>query len=492
MASRAKRIGIIAGAGAGLGAAAAVALRRRWSRGRGVGPSAADVPGVEGAAFLEHLAEAVRIPTVSHWDRDRIERFRFAEFRDFLERTYPMVHVGLTREIVADDSLLYTWKGSDPDAEPFLLLAHQDVVPVEPGTDAAWPYEPFAGEIADGYLWGRGSLDDKGPLIAAMEAVEVLVGSGFVPASTVYLAFGHDEEVGGGHGAAAIAELLAERGVRLSFVLDEGGAVVSGFLPGVDVPLAFVGIGEKGYLDLELTATAPGGHSSLPPPTTAVGRIAAAVHAVEASPMPMRIEAQRPLLNALASVVGGINGVALRRPEVFDGLLAKRLAASPLTDALVRTSMAATMVSGGVKSNVLPTAAQAVINVRVLPGDTPDDVVDHVRRVVGPDVTVEPIDTGFTPEPPPLSSADSAAFADLAGTIDEVFPGLAVVPWVLTGATDSRHFVSVAQDVYRFSPFRVTPDELAGVHGIGERVRVADADGAVAFYRRLVERCAGG
>lgn len=484
-----KKIGMIAGAG--LGAAAAVALRNRWSKGQRQSDSV-DSIGPVGAAFLEHLAEAVRIPTVSYEERDRVDRGAFAEFRSFLERTYPAVHATLRRETVADDSLLYTWEGSDPDAEPFLLLAHQDVVPVEPGTEDEWAVPPFSGEVVDGHLWGRGSLDDKGSLIAIFEAVEALATEGFTPEPTIYIALGHDEEVGGGSGAAAIARLLDERGVRLTFVLDEGGAVASDLVLGLPRPLALVGIGEKGYVNLEITARGTGGHSSAPPKGSAIGTLAAAVGALEANPMPADLEPLRPFLSAVGAVMGGVRGRVLAKPDVFGRVIEKKLAATPMTDALIRTTTAVTMISGGVKPNVLCQEATAVVNFRVLPGDTSQQVIDHVRSVVGGGVSVQRLEGGFTTEASPMSSTGSAAFSDLTDTIAEVFPDAAVAPWILTGATDSRYFHGVAADVYRFAPFRVTSEVMSLIHGTGERIRTADADSAVAFYRRLITRVAAG
>ncbi|MEX2322672.1 MAG: M20/M25/M40 family metallo-hydrolase [Acidimicrobiia bacterium] len=487
--SKRRTAGIVAGAG--LGVAAAAALRRFWSRGDPGPDDTGDAPvGSAGAAFLEHLAEAVRISTVSYEDRSLIDQAAFVEFGRFLERTYPLVHAHLEREAVAEHSLLYAWHGSDPAAQPFLLLAHQDVVPVEPGTEDAWPYAAFSGDVADGFLWGRGAIDDKGSLIGILEAVESLLTGGFQPSCTVYLAFGHDEEIGGSAGAAAIAQTLADRGVALSFVLDEGGAVASEFFPGLDVPVALLGIAEKGYLNVRLSATGTGGHSSVPPPSTAIGKVAAAIARLEANPLPPRLEAQGPFFAALGAAMGGVKGRLLSNADRFRWLITRRMLASPQTAALVRTTAAVTMVSGGVKPNLLPQDASAVVNFRILPGETADLVLEHVRSVAGPEVSVSVLDGGFTSEPSPMSSTESPAFGDITATITEVFPGVATVPWVLMGATDSRYFAGVADNVYRFAPFTVTADDMSRIHGTGERIRAADADGAVAFFRSLITRVA--
>ena len=484
-----KRVGFIAGAG--LGAAAAAALRRRWSKTDEAIELPPMAPADEAAhAFLAHLAEAVRIPTVSAEDGTN-DPDGFARFRSFLTATYPRVHQRLGLETIGEHTLLFTWSGSNADVPPFLLMAHQDVVPVEPGTEDAWPHEPFSGEIDSEYLWGRGSLDDKGALIGILEAVEGLLGEAFEPGPTVYLLFGHDEEVGGTRGAAIAAESLGRRGIRLGFVLDEGGAVASGMVPGVDVPLGLIGIGEKLSIDVDITAGGDGGHSSMPPRHTAVGRVAAAVKAVEDHPMPARFEAQKGLFEVLARVMHGPRAVFLRHLDVSRKLVERAFAASPQTNALIRTTAAATMIGGGVKSNVLPQEARATVNLRVIPGDSVTAVLDHIRSVVGDEVRVTLTEFGHHGDPAPLSSMETPGWRCIAETVGEVFPGAVPTPWILFGATDSRYFTPIADGVYRFTPFTATPDDLSRIHGTGERVRLSDAPGAVAFYRRLIVRAGG-
>jgi carboxypeptidase PM20D1 len=446
-------------------------------------------PDEAGDRFLDLLADAVRIPTVS--TDAGYDAAVFEQFHRFLAESFPSVHSDLEREVVGGHSLLFRWPGSDPDAMPFLLMAHQDVVPVEEGTEDDWPEAPFSGARDDAHLWGRGSLDDKGALIALLQAVESLLAEGFSPGPSIYLFLGHDEE-SGGRGAVAAADLLGSRGVRFSFVVDEGGAVAEDLLPGVTAPLALVGVGEKASLDVVVSARGEGGHSSAPPEHTAVGRVAAAIARIEDNPMPARVDVQRPVLKALASVLRGPRAALLRRVDRFPGIVERRFAAAPMTAALIRTTAAATMVSGGVKSNVLPQEAEAVINFRIIPGDTASGVLDHVRSLVGDAVHVRAREFGESPpDPPALSSTDSEAFRTVTDVIAEVFPGVTVAPWILLGATDSRYFRSLADDVYRFAPFTVTPEDMGRIHGTAERIRVADAAGAVAFYRHLIARAGG-
>ncbi len=484
-----KKVGFIAGAG--LGAAAAAALRRRWSKTDvGVEPIPESPMDDSGHAFLAHLSAAIRIPTVSFEDGSH-DPDTFAELRRFLAATYPRVHQRLTLETIGDHTMLFTWPGSDPGALPLLLMAHQDVVPVEPGTEAGWKHDPFAGDLDDEFLWGRGSLDDKGALIAIFEAVEGLLAEAFEPGPTIHLLFGHDEEVGGARGAAAAADLLASRGVRYAFVLDEGGAVASGVVPGVGVPLGLVGVGEKLSVDVEISATGEGGHSSMPPTHTTVGRVAAAVRAIEEHPMPARFDAQRGLFKVLARVMRGPRAMLLRNLDVTRKVVERAFAGSPQTNALIRTTAAATIVEGGIKSNVLPQEARAIVNLRVMPGDTVSGVLDHIRSVVGDEVRVSLAEFGHYGDPAPLSPADGSGWTAIADTIAEVFPGAVPTPWILFGATDSRYFAPIAEGVYRFAPFTVSAEDLSRVHGTGERVRVSDAPRAVEFYRRLIVRTGG-
>ena len=488
-----KKVGFIAGAG--IGAAAAVALRRRWAASNdepavSKTPPPEASPAAPGEAFLTHLAEAVRIPTVSYEESDRVDFAEFAEFRGFLTRTYPLTHERLDLELVADHSLLYTWKGTDDSIKPFVVMAHQDVVPVEPGTEEDWERPPFGGEQTEHYLYGRGALDDKGSLIGIFEAIERLLGEGFEPRPTIYIACGHDEEAGG-TGAAAIAAELQDRGVHCSFVLDEGGAIAVDFIPGVDVPIALVGIGEKGYVNIELTARGRGGHSSAPPSSTAIGMVAAAVKAIEDHPMPAHLEVQRGFFDVLADLLPGPKAMAMKRPDLFGALIERRMSAQPMTNALIRTTAAVTMMSGGVKPNVLPQEATALVNFRVIPGDTVGDVLDHVRNIVGSDVEVSISESSFAADPSPSADPDSAEFGLVAEALQEHFDVAAVAPWILTGATDSRHFTPIADQVLRFVPLVVTAEDLSRFHGTGERIRRADADAAVGFYRTLLQRAGG-
>ncbi len=437
-----------------------------------------------------HLAGAIRFKTISHQDREKVDRKAFVSLHNYLKKIYPKSHRVLKHETVNNLSLLYMWKGRDAGAEPILLMAHLDVVPVEHATEGKWTYPPFAGDIAGGFVWGRGALDVKDGVIGIMEAVEGLIGSGFRPERTVYIAFGHDEEVLGNEGAAEISRLLCRRGIRPAFTLDEGGFIRDNVMPGLTKPAALIGIAEKGYLSLELSASDAGGHSSTPPRRTAAGRIAAALCRLERSPFPARFT---PPVKSMFKNLG--KEAAFPYKAVYTGMqylwpfMVRRFAASPQTDAMMRTTIAPTMLEGSEKENVMPQRVRAVVNLRILPGETRDSVAARVKKVINdPDVAVVPRENSS--EPSPVSDIGSPEYVLLKETIMSFFPGTVVTPFLMVGATDSRHFAPVSRQVFRFTPARIGSEDMARVHGIDERISIHNFAEVIAFYAELIRRTA--
>lgn len=451
-------------------------------------PVAAIALDAEGA--VRRLAGALRIPTVSHEDPARHDAQAFAAFAGYLARSFPGVHRALQREAVGQ-SLLYTWPGRDARGKPILLIAHMDVVPVEPGTEGHWTHPPFAGVVADGAIWGRGARDDKSRVLALLEAVEWLLGNGYVPPRTVYLAFGHDEEIGGREGAAQVAALLKSRGVMAEWLLDEGSAVLEDIVPGVARPVASINAAEKGYLTVRLTARQEGGHSSRPPRTTAVGQLARAVARVQDAPLPARLE--RPMtdmLDRLAPEMGFVQRLALANRWLFGRRLLRDFARSPSTDAMIRTTTAPTVIRAGIKDNVLPSEATALVNFRLLPGDSIREVLDHVRRAVN-DPGVEIAESsGFNSEASAPAPLDNAAFRLLERTSREVFPEAVVSTGLVIGATDARNYAGVFESRYNFAPMVIRPEDLPTLHGTNERIGVAGYLGMIRFYVQLLRNWA--
>jgi carboxypeptidase PM20D1 len=442
------------------------------------------------AALAEHLAAALRFETISSADPAAVPRPEFERFQRWLAETYPRLHARLSLERVSGLSLLYTWKGRDPTLPPLLLLAHQDVVPVE--SPERWTEPPFAGRIDGGFVWGRGAIDDKASLLSICEAVELLLARGFEPARTVLLAFGHDEEVSGTQGATQIAALLSSRDIHPWFLVDEGGVILApGLVPGIHGPVALIGVAEKGYVTLDVVAKAEGGHSSMPPRHTAAGILAKAVLALEDHPMPASIGGVSGSTFAyLAPEMPLLGRVLFANLWLFTAPLESLLSLQPSTNAFLRTTTAVTQLSGSPKDNVLPSEAVAGVNFRVLPGDTVDLVLRRARAVVDdPRVEVRLQTPGF--EPSPVSPVDSASFALLARTIRESFPDTIVAPSLVVGATDSRHYGQVTNEIYRFQPIPMDSSDLKRPHGIDERLSMESFADVVRYQVQLLENAAG-
>jgi carboxypeptidase PM20D1 len=441
---------------------------------------------VDGEVVAGHLAAAIRCPTISNAD-GTVDRKAFLDLHKVILNTYPRIHSTLHHQAVNKYSLLYIWPGQDLDLPPVLLAGHLDVVPADPVSLAQWEHAPFSGQIADGYVWGRGTLDNKNQVIAILEAVEGLLRAGYQPRRSFILAFGHDEEVGGMNGARRISELLGQNGARLGVVLDEGGAIIPGKTFGIQGPIAMVATGEKGFLTLKLTVETAPGHSAYPPQHTAIGILAQAINRLEKSPLPARFYSIRATLKSLGAYMPFGTQIALANYWLFGGALRKRLLRKPLSAALARTTTAVTMVSGGIKDNVLPSQANATVNFRLMPGDTIAGVCEHVRKsIANPEITFEP--TQESPwEASPVSAPDSPAFETLASTIGGMFGDLPVAPFLVMGATDARHYCALCDDVLRFSPVVMQDGDLERVHGINERISVESLAQMVQFYTALIK-----
>jgi carboxypeptidase PM20D1 len=444
---------------------------------------------VDGAAASERLAAAVRFKTIASQGDVDANAAEFLGLHAHLQASFPKLHAALKREVIGKYGLLYSWPGSDPAAAPIALLAHQDVVPVASGTEGDWDAAPFAGVQKDGFVWGRGAWDDKGNLMAILEAVDLRVAAGFRPRQTIYLAFGHDEELGGERGALQIAKLLKERGVRLRWALDEGLLITEGAIPGLAKPAALIGVAEKGVLTLQLTATATPGHSSMPPVTagaSAIGMLSAALARLEHEQMPFALAGVgRDTFDTLAPEMAGVPRLLLSNLWLFAPLVEAQLKKLPSANASFRTTTALTVVNAGQVDNVLPGRATALVNFRLLPGDASDAVVDHVvRTIANPSIKVER--TAASWEASRVAARDGTGYRTIARTMAELHPGVAVAPGLMVGATDSRHFDIVADNVYKFSPMRARLDDLKRFHGTNERISTANFVELVQFYHQLI------
>jgi carboxypeptidase PM20D1 len=460
-------------------------------------PAAADLSQVAVAAPVavdvglaaRRLSQAVQIPTVRHQDRAEDVDAEWTRLHDFLQATYPTAHAAMTREEVASRTLVYTWPGSDPTLAPIVLMAHQDVVPVTPGTEGDWKHPPFSGAIAEDAVWGRGAIDDKGSLIGIFEAVETLAKQGFKPKRTVIIVSGGDEEVTG-QGAPAAAALLKSRGIKAEFVLDEGLAVL------IDNPIsrgkvAVIGTAEKGYATLKVTARAPGGHSSAPPADAGgVVTLSKAVVAIAGKPFPMAFRGPgAEMVQSLAPSAPFMVRMAVANQWLFGPLLIKQAGATPPGAALLHTTIAPTMLKGSPKENVLPQDATAWINYRIAPGDSSATVMARAKAAVG-DLPVTLAWNKPPNEPSPVSSTSSWGWKVVAATAGAV-AGAPVAPSLVTAGTDSRFLTPVAKDVYRFQPVEFGMKDIEMIHGTNEHMTLKNLEKMVQFYARLVATAAG-
>ena len=465
----------------------AVLAWRTW-RFPSVQPAVTAVPGVavDGDAAAARLGEAIRLPTVAQGQAEHDAAF--AELHALLARRYPRAHAVLQRETIGRHALLYRWPGRDARARPVALMAHQDVVPVAPGTEADWVKAPFSGAVHQGEVWGRGAWDDKGSLMAMMEAVELLAASGFQPRQTVYLVFGADEELGGNDGARRVAERFRAQGLRFGLILDEGLLITHGMVPGVRRPVALLGVAQKGYLSVRVVAQGQPGHSSQPGPGHAIGVLAQALTRLEANPLPARMERlTRATLEAVAPEAEGLMRVVLSNLWLTAPLVERQLAASPASNAMLRTTAIPTVLSAGERDNVVPGRASAVINLRLLPGDRIDQVVAHLRQVVqGLPVTVEPLQPSV--EASPVSAAEGWGYRLVARTLRELQPDVVVAPGLLIGGADSVYFSDLSDTIVRFRPLHARKDDLARFHGSNERISVDNHVQSIQFYERLIRR----
>jgi carboxypeptidase PM20D1 len=447
----------------------------------------AEVAPVDATCVAEHLAAAVRCRTVPLDDAGAPDPAAFEQLHRLLAETYPLVHRQLEREVVNGYSLLYTWAGTRPELEPVLLMAHQDVVSADPASLDQWTHPPFAGHVADGFVWGRGTLDIKNQLIGLMEAAELLLERGFRPERTILFGLGHDEETGGANGCKVMGQLLKERGIHLAGIVDEGGGIFDGLAAGVRGPVALVGASEKGYLTAEIAVKGQPGHSSTPPPQTAIGVLAEALARLEAHPLPTHVRRLRPMYGGIGRAAPLYLQVAFANVWLFGPLLRRWLTAIPEMNASIRTTTALTIIRGGVEDNTVPSEARAMVNFRLLPGDTIAETLAHARRVMADErVTIEPVPGKFN-EALPVSPAAGPAYEGLQRVIREVFANPPVAPYVMLGGTDCQHFVPVCDHIYRFTAL-VMDERFRGLeHGIDERVPVEAMGKMVQFYTRLMQ-----
>jgi carboxypeptidase PM20D1 len=431
---------------------------------------------------LTHLTKAISYQTISYEDTIKTDTSAFLAFHEFLREAYPLAHEKLDLEVVAGLSLLYRWEGKDKLLNPIILMAHQDVVPIEEETRSIWTVDPFEGVVKDGFIWGRGAADDKINLIAILESVESLVKENYQPDRTVYLAFGHDEETGG-KGAMAMAALLKSRNVRADLILDEGGIITNEKVPGMTRPVALLGTSEKGYLSLVLSVEKQGGHSSMPEDETAIDILTRAINKVRDEPFEARFsESTEGFISSLGPEMPFVERMAFANIWLFRPMVNSIYEQSSGGNAMIRTTVVPTIIRAGVKDNVVPTVASATVNIRLLPGDDSEKVISRIKEIMADDrIRISRL-TSFAAEPSQVTSAESFAYHKVDAIVKRSVNDVVTTPFLMIGGTDSRHFGEVSDGIIKFSPMT----DPIGFHGIDERVSLESFRNSLWFFEQLL------
>ncbi|HOP64318.1 MAG TPA: M20 family peptidase [Spirochaetota bacterium] len=436
------------------------------------------------ATAAERLSGAIKIPTIAYDDKTKTDMAVFQQFINYLEKAYPVAHQNLTKEVINGLSLLYHWKGSSGDKKPALFCAHIDVVPIEEGTESDWEYPPFSGEVTEDAVWGRGTQDIKIQLITLFEAAEALIKKGITPERDIYFAFGHDEETRRNDGADMIARHLKQKGLSFEYILDEGGCVIDNGIKGIERPVAFIGIAEKGFVNIRLTASGEGGHSSMPPEHTASGLVSRAVYMIESKRPSLKLTgAVKEMLGSLAPAMGFGSRMILSNLWLFSPLFKSIFSKTPSGSAFLRTTLASTMLEGSGAPNVLPLHAEAVINARILHGESSDSLKSRLEKMIN-DKNIS-IEMNTVYEPSIISPVDSFGFSCIAGAVRTLWPEAVVSPYLVVGGTDARKYEGLSDCIYRFSPYRVDNSEMKQMHGTNEHISIENIKNCVKYYTAL-------
>jgi len=432
---------------------------------------------------VQNLSKAITFKTVSNEDYSLTDTSQFKQFHAFLDSTYPLIFEHLEKEIHGNNALLYKWLGKNANLKPIILMAHQDVVPV---VEENWEKGPFSGEIDNEFIWGRGTLDDKGSLISIFEAVESLLEEGFVPERSIYLAFGDDEEVRG-KGATALAARLKSQGLEAEAVIDEGMTITTGMVPMISQPVALIGTSEKGFLSVELASKYPGGHSAMPESETAISILSKAiVNITENQPAPEFTPPIKGFLNYIGPEIPWPARIVFANRWLLGGVLKSIYTSSGAGNAVVRTTIAPTMFNSGVQKNILPTEARATVNFRLLPGDTDEKVLTRMKKIID-DEHISITTLGDYMEAANVSPINCESFKQLNKTIKESFENTYVTPILMTAGSDSYYFSEVSPNIYRFAPYQITSEDMVRLHGDNERISIENYKAMINFYYRLVK-----
>ncbi len=436
--------------------------------------------------LIQNLSKAIRFQTISYQEVEKRNTKEFENFITFLQNAFPLVFQNLKVIRINQYAILIQWTGKDTSKKPVVLMGHYDVVPAE---ESKWQYPPFQGKIVNNYLYGRGSLDDKITVIGILQSAEFLLSMGFQPQRTLFFSFGHDEEIGGIEGAKAIVEYLEKNQIFPEFVLDEGGAVTIGIVPQIQKPVATIGIAEKGYVSLKLIARGKGGHSSTPPENTAIEKLAEAIYILSKNPLPYRFTfVQEKMFEFIGPHLPFLQKMAFANLWLFKPIVISILKKSDSGRASIHTTMVPTIIKGGIKENIIPTEAEAILNFRILPGDSKDTIKKYVMDLIK-DQDIEIQDLPFESEPTPISEIqeeEGIGFRKICETLKTINSDFVVAPYLVLGATDARFFTKITKNTYRFLPVYLTDEDMKTIHNHNERVSLDSLKLALKFYTILI------
>lgn len=454
----------------------------RFEKGQKITETPQAIPENDSAAI--HLSNAIQIKTISFGDTLAIDTAEFTKFRGFMESTYPLLHQKLERKIFNEFSYVFTWKGKDTTLAPHVLMAHMDVVPVEAVAESKWTYPSFSGIIKNDTIWGRGAVDDKASAIAIMESVEQLLKENYIPERTIYLAFGHDEEIAGKRGAAIFSKWFKDNNIKPALVIDEGGQIDTQRFKDLGRPVAVIGTGEKGFVNIDITVEIPGGHSSMPEKETSIDVLNNAIVKARANQMPASITPPvQELLNRTSAEQSFFKRMVMANMWLFKGAVIDQMEQNKQTNALIHTTLVPTIVKAGIKDNVIPSIAKATFNSRILPGESSDDVVNFVKKSINDDRVTVRKQTISLMEPSSTTPSSHPAYKQLESITYKIVPNVLVSPYLMIGATDSRYFRGFSDAVLNFTPMQ----DAKGFHGIDERIGISDLNRMIAFYKLVLK-----
>lgn len=433
---------------------------------------------------VEGLRALIRCKTVSYADKGLENDAEFEKLVSSLPELYPNVFSACEFTSMPDRALLFRWKG-ECDGDPAVMMAHYDVVPA---TADAWDVPPFEAIIKDGRVWGRGSLDTKVTVNGILSAADHLISQGFTPKNDIYFAFSGGEEVSG-PGAVRIVEYFEENGITPSFVIDEGGAVVENVFPGVSLPCGLIGIAEKGMMDVKYTVKSNGGHASAPTPDAPLNVLSASCIKILKKPFKCHLTPPAAeMFDTLGRYSTFVYKVIFANIRLFLPVLdiiCKKSGGE--LNALMRTTVAFTQMSGSDASNVIPTTASMVSNIRLNPEDSVDTALEHLKKAVND----ENVDITYVNgmDPSRISRTDCEGWNKIASAVASTWKGCIVAPYLMVQCSDSRHYDRISDKVYRFSAVDLTSEERATIHGNNESIRIETVGKAVEFYIRLMRMC---